>query len=596
METVISVSAYNSNGKVTNGEWESILAETMIINDGDTIAIKDAYIDTRTRSSDDIYIEEDTTLYISHYYYYVNNMISPANGQVVMSRINLGLNGLNGEPASMNQFLDENDNDYPMFQAMTQPDGLPYMLMIYYYPYDINTHSYPSVDASGNAIPQRWTPCIGTWSFLLKAGSYAKDFLATYLTQNMAKVTPDLIKNGFEFPAGLGNIPIGLPLSNPILKSSPPFIIQPLIRYQGTGKNYLYYIDFYNGSQAEDNPQLIPGSGTSVIPACFQSIVNYDRRWNDITMLRQDGQVTYPIIIFPYIIMQNKVMGDFANNRLIAPMVGASEISLVYNNQNNGIYSFDYIHTPILAGGKEVVMVSMNADQGGDLFDVAISDRQAGIIFNKLEPASFWRDILSFDVDALDGEYPKFGQNGSLPQLTWSQYQSITTGNYWGVSMLYPPIEMLALNVGTYKFNYPTTFRDYLYRIYLDGSFNGTYSWESDSTNMINAISPPVNPNDTGHFLIELNGYPTNFFDEKDAYQVKSIISSYYITANSFATAPFPDSFIYEHHGEPLIIGALKLRILNPKTKKVLPIGPNSTIYLQITQQLTPEKVQQSDF
>ena len=43
METVISVSAYNSKGKVVNGEWESILAETMIINNGDTIAIKDAY-------------------------------------------------------------------------------------------------------------------------------------------------------------------------------------------------------------------------------------------------------------------------------------------------------------------------------------------------------------------------------------------------------------------------------------------------------------------------------------------------------------------------------------------------------------------------
>ena len=88
----------------------------------------------------------------------------------------------------------------------------------------------------------------------------------------------------------------------------------------------------------------------------------------------------------------------------------------------------------------------------------------------------------------------------------------------------------------------------------------------------------------------------TNYFDETDAYQIKSIISSYYITANSFATAPFPDSFIYEHHGEPLIIGSLKVRILNPKTKRVLPVGPNSTVYLQITQQMTKESVQQPDF
>jgi len=296
--------------------------------------------------------------------------------------------------------------------------------------------------------------------------------------------------------------------------------------------------------------------------------------------------------------MGEHVMGDFADNRLIAPMVGATEMSLIYNNQNNNIYSFDYIHTPILAGGNEVVMVSMQptSNQGGDLFDVAMSDRQTGIIFNNLEPASFWRDILGFDTNALNGQFPKFGNNGSLPQLSWSQYQSITTGNYWGISMISPPTKMVPITLGSYQFSYPLSFRDYVYRLYEDGIFDGTYTWDSNTTNMINAISPPVNPNDTGHFLIEINAYPTNFFDETDAYQVKSIISSYYITANSFATAPFPDSFVYIHHGEPLLIGALKLRILNPKTKKVLPVGPNSTIYLQITQQLTQEKVQQSDF
>jgi hypothetical protein len=163
--------------------------------------------------------------------------------------------------------------------------------------------------------------------------------------------------------------------------------------------------------------------------------------------------------------------------------------------------------------------------------------------------------------------------------------------------------ERLEFSMNGYPILFPNTFRDTMYRGYLGDGFSGpqtnkygTTVWESDSTNMVEAVSPPLNPNDTGHFLIEITGYNTNYFDENDAYQVKSIISSYYITANSFATAPFPDSFVYEHHGEPLIIGSLKIRILNPKTKKVLPIGPNSTIYLQVTQQLTPEKVQQPDF
>ena len=598
METVISVSAYNSQGKISNGECDSILAETMVINNGDGIVIKDAYIDTRTRSSDDIYIEEDTTLYISHYYYYVNNMIGNNTGQYVMARINLGPNGLNGQSEGLNQFLYQEDTNYPEFRNLTSADGLPYMLMIYYYPYDITTHSYPSTDGSGNAIPKRWTPYIGTWSFTLKAGSYSKDFLATFITQNMARVNPDLIKSGFEFPNGFGSIPISY---EGILKASTPFVIQPLLKWQGTGKNYLYYIDFYNGNfnpPSGQNSQEIPGNNTSLIPAVFQSVTNYNGRYNSMMTPTTSGPYPiqgYPYLIFPFFIVGSGVSGDFDNNRLFAPMVGASEISLIYNNQNNGIYSFDYLHTPILAGGKEVVMVSARVDDTGESYDLAMSDRQAGIIIFKLEPESFWKDVLSFDTNTLNVEFGAFGQNGSMPQLSWEQYQSLTTGNFWGISMLTPPSDMATFGKSGYSFSIPTSFRDWIYRSYIDGKYNGTYVWESDTTNMINAISSPLNPNDTGHFLIEITGYTTNYFDETDAYQVKSIISSYYITANSFATAPFPDSFVYEHHGEPLIIGSLKVRILNPKTKKVLPIGPNSTIYLQVTQQLTPQKVQQPE-
>jgi hypothetical protein len=152
----------------------------------------------------------------------------------------------------------------------------------------------------------------------------------------------------------------------------------------------------------------------------------------------------------------------------------------------------------------------------------------------------------------------------------------------------------ITVPISSQTYWFPISFPDCIYENLVNG-YTGTITWESDSTNTLDASQAPLNPNDTGHFLIELNGYQTNYFDENDAYQIKSIISSYYITANSFATAPFPDSFVYEHHGEPLIIGGLRVRILNPKTKKVLPIGPNSTVYLQITQQLTPETVQQPD-
>lgn len=596
METVISVSAYNSKGKISNGEWDSILAETMIINNGDGIVIKDAYIDTRTRSSDDIYIEEDTTLYFNHYYYYVNAYTDDDYMQVMARYV-----PSTGLIQNINEFtyVPSSGPGYSIIN-LPQPDGLPYMLMIYWYPYDVNTHSYPSTDPSGNPLQPTWQPMVGVWQYTLKAGSYAKDYLATKITKEMARVRPDKIDAGYSLNVGLGDMRISNTIPTTPRKN---FIVQPIIRREGGENTYGYYVDYNNLQNQPNQPSEIPGAGCGLIPAIFISITNSEGRRN-FNMGSSQQYIIYPYIRLEKAFLQQTVFED-GDNYLVAPLAGATQISLIYNNQNNGIYSFDYLHSPLLASGNEVVMIS--SFKITDLpvneytpIDTAMSDRQAGIIPARLEPESFWRDILGFDTDALYGG-GKIGNDMSLPQMKWADYQAITTGNYWGVSMLND--SRMELDVYGNLLTFPSTFRDTVYRQYSNQSFSqkqpplyGTMTWESTSTNMVEAVGPPLNPGDTGHFLIEITGYNTNYFDENDAYQVKSIISSYYITANSFATAPFPDSFVYEHHGEPLIIGSLKIRILNPKTKKVLPIGPNSTIYLQITQQLTPEKVQQPDF
>lgn len=593
METVISVSAYNSKGKISNGEWDSILAETMIINNGDGIVIKDAYIDTRTRSSDDIYIEEDTTLYFNHYYYYVNAFTDNDKMQVMSTNVSS-----TGLTATSHQFTSVPSTG---FVNLPQPDGLPYMLMIYWYPYDVNTHSYPSTDPNGNPLTPIWQPMVGVWQYTIKAGSYAKDYLATKITKEMARVSPDKIDAGYALNVGLGDMRISETISNTPRKN---FVVQPIIRREGgTAHQYGYYVDYNNLQNSPNVPGYIPSDGNGLIPAIFLSIVSQEGRRN-YSNITETEYIIYPYIRLESNGFQNNMFGQ-GENYIIAPMVGATEISLVYNDQNNGIYSFDYLHTPLLVSGKEVVMISsLNlstlSDEVYNPVDTAMSDRQAGIIPARLEPESFWRDILGFDTNALYGG-GKIGNDISLPQMKWADYQAITTGNYWGVSMLNDP--RMGLTVMGNNMTFPSSFRDTIYRQYIYQGYIadtpalfGTMTWESTSTNMVEAVGPPLNPGDTGHFLIEITGYNTNYFDENDAYQVKSIISSYYITANSFATAPFPDSFVYEHHGEPIIIGSLKIRILNPKTKKVLPIGPNSTIYLQITQQLTPEKVQQPDF
>jgi hypothetical protein len=574
METVISVSAYNSKGKVVNGEWESILAETMIINNGDTIAIKDAYIDTRTRSSDDIYIEEDTTLILEFYYYYVN---TPTDGTTMKLYYKQLDSNFIPNDVTLSQWT--------LTEATGWSDGLPYLLMGWYHEYNFVTHSY------NTNTPLAWTPIVGKWQYVLKQGSYTKDYLAVLLTKNMAKVSPTLYGAFCGVNIGLDNnmpILINDPNLNPailqtqptILSNNVPFVVQTKL-YEET--NY-YSFMIYNGSNPANLDNAAPFSNQNNIPIMLISINNiegYNMRGLQVESPNP------PYIILP-VFTTTIINSNPVRNQLLTPLIGATEISLLWNNQNNGIYSFDYLHSPILYGGKEVVVASKNVVNEIDV-TIAMCDRQSGVILAQMTPSLFWGDTLGFNLNQITYI---FEESNIPPQIQFKLYQSITTGNYWGSAMI--NFNQITVPISSQTYWFPISFPDCIYENLVNG-YTGTITWESDSTNTLDASQAPLNPNDTGHFLIELNGYQTNYFDENDAYQIKSIISSYYITANSFATAPFPDSFVYEHHGEPLIIGGLRVRILNPKTKKVLPIGPNSTVYLQITQQLTPETVQQPD-
>lgn len=604
METVLSLASYNSTNKVSNSEWESTLSQELIINDGDTLAVKTVYIDTRTLGSDNIIIEDDTNLSIDYYYYYNN---TETTNTIVLSK----KWDWNGNSAQ---------NNFQGDLQMTNADGLPYLLVMYYHPYDYNSRIYDKTK------PMQWTPVVGTWSMFLRKGAYAKDYLAQLITKNMASVYPTNLDYLVELNMGLNNqnsfdqFVASMQYVNgdfiyfAEMQANRSFLIQPYIEILN-GTNL-----FLNYSQPDGIAPpvpLIPSYYSSRVPCAYVSLLNYDKKYNlqqtfsagppyvnqNNNIFNQDTIAICPYInatsltgAIPVEIPKSYVSGGA---QYIACCAGASQISLLWNNQNNNIFSWDYIHTPIMVGGKQ--SVAMNAQPVGNSQDTpelqgyqtwAMCDRQSGIMFSALYPSSFWSDTLGFlniTTNLSANANPALNY-----QLTKSDYLGLTTSNFWGLNNM---MSTFTMNSGSYLYQFPTTIRDQLYR-QLNGQRTAvpptTYVWESDTTNTLDASSPPVNPNDTGHFLLEIQGYSNDFFDENNSYQVKSIISNYYISPNSFATAPFPDSFIYIHRGESISMSQMKVRILSPKTKQPYPlIGPNSTVYLQLTQNLTPEKVQQ---
>ena len=95
-----------------------------------------------------------------------------------------------------------------------------------------------------------------------------------------------------------------------------------------------------------------------------------------------------------------------------------------------------------------------------------------------------------------------------------------------------------------------------------------------------------------GIILLEITGYGSGSeLQDKDAFAVKSIVSLYYLNDNTFLSTT-GDNYTYYHLSSiPQTISSLKVRILNPITKKKLTnfLGNNNAVYLNITQNKTIE-------
>jgi hypothetical protein len=154
---------------------------------------------------------------------------------------------------------------------------------------------------------------------------------------------------------------------------------------------------------------------------------------------------------------QNSVVVDgetVTGNSGIFPIVfGATQTSLLYNNENNGLFSFNYLHSPIYAAlssaSTDLAEVTahmyttqkVSTNMSGTNFFTTLIDKKSGILLNKMEPASFWEQ-LGFDIPALtvDLDTKPTGGFDQGFQMTFNEFQAKTTGGFSGSSNIYNPL------------------------------------------------------------------------------------------------------------------------------------------------------------
>jgi len=452
--------------------------------------------------------------------------------------------------------------------------------------------------------------------------------------------------------------------------------------------NYIYAeIPHPNGNGLNNLP--VPTYYVNLVPLC-SDVLSVSPTLDTINVSQFDGLYS----ILPFYSQNSLANNDemiIGNSGIFPVVYGATETSLLYNNEGNGLFSFNYLHTPIYAflssntnditecTAHQFTTQKVSTNMNGTNYFTTLIDKKSGILLNKMEPISFWSQ-LGFDVAALTVDLDK-DPNGYGNYMTFNEFQSKTTGGFCGSANIfnanfktansadqpcvvdteliyltatpaqnasYPVTKAYnttPLNIGT---EYLIVYHGGVYTN-IQGQTAECFDWSSiggpntgnnpngtiftatstgfdpqnppigidwwdppnaplvkeqarvlltntqlqnnyftvQTTNSLNAVRIPTVRDQTGHFLLEITGYNSIYLDDKSKREIKSIVSSYFVSQGSFVAQVFPESYNYYHVGAPISLSNLKIRILDPYTGNEAEIGPNSSVYIQINKMLS---------
>jgi hypothetical protein len=245
--------------------------------------------------------------------------------------------------------------------------------------------------------------------------------------------------------------------------------------------------------------------------------------------------------------------------------MGASQIQLEFNNNNNALFQWTYVHTPYYYGNS-TAEANDDAQEGIDfLFSGANSrfvyeNTQTGIFFTSLSPPSFWFETLGFDPSIVIQDEPvKHILNSPLIAGV------NITGNFIGYDALFEK--------GNNTSQWVPTSED----VYAVNS-------SSSQTFAIRAISSQ-SVGDSSFYIVDVNGLSlTNLSNDTDFFRtVVAIGSKEYNSQGIISLYPDGTSF-YTNNGEPFVLSSIRTRILDSISKKPTEtLGPKSAIYLEYT-------------
>ena len=611
--TIIECRQLNSDTKVyNNGDFTTTINsnDNMVINEGDQIFIRNAFIDTVPVSNEYIELLEDTTITTDFYYYTYNysNVGKPRvanfayagyDGTTFPTRDGQSLAGdTNGQICTLTTQQNVDNNIYGLMHSFNVWQGsesghigwghIPFT--IDYQGFNNVPHTYhgtiPHIPSSDEIFTVSLPDILGTRvqssiKFIINPDDLAKGNL--YLKpQNV--VFEDVNYLGGELKAYIpilgtksGVIPKG--------KYAPQEIASRVskIFQEATPANP------YDTSAV--NSLLIP-SGTATPEHRFVMNLN-DKIYNEIcvtgTGLYNDVFIepTTGLRYCSYIPMFNYNIQSNAQPY----WTGSSQFDFQYDNQSNKFF-FEYLHTPYYATAvagvqtPEIITINQNDYKAHSPYPIDAYQKSefytkanSGIVFSSLRstPTGFWDKICGFDLAEItvSPTYQVISVNPTefYVELEPSFFPYIPYEESKNITAPFIVNDMSISKTGTFAQKSVVVVGEQLEVV----GVNSIYA----NNTILN------NVNENAYYLIEVNSKFKNNLLTSDLGNMKNVtaIANTFFNSSSFTSTNSSDSFVYIHTGEPLILSSFNIRILDSSKQLATGLGTDNTVFLQIVQQ-----------
>lgn len=528
--------------KNQNGDWQTILHDDILIEEGDEILVKSSFIDTQASSSQKIQITEDTTFGFKFNY-----------GRTLVNLY--GITDFTGQSFSGSADY----KDYVLTRRFP-PNTASIVLNYYLKPFN------PTLEMKAVEITFNYTRVDGTPG--QRTQSYNATNAKTQTTPIQGKIVPNgttitttpsltILQNQFNIDIDELIDPV-----NPLLDVFEPYEAEISINIPQGNYDPDELCEFINAKMTNirgrrfpqtayrpnNNPLLDSASG-------LQSKFRNPDNTNKYQFYYTDpdgGSVAITL----------NDMYNYASQNPTPTFLGINQFEIAFDQPSKS-FQINYAHMPYYYQSQIATVYDV-----ADSNTIAVGSRNNFIVLSEVFPQDFWENTLGFDIPSIvpNVTYQQtliLNSNdtiGFLPQINTEPGATTTSGD---ISLDTQIDKAAPLELQNYPF-------------YASLGTDQTLSIQASKQNSLDALDK------FGYYLIEVNSkFRGNFYTPENNYKaIQQIVSRYY-EFNSYTSSEQPTA-IYQHSGEPMLLQSFNCRILDSNKVLATNIGDDNTIHIQV--------------